>query len=303
MDIARSISSEDYMILCRRAFTLIELLVTIAVIGILLGISLPAVQAMRGAAQRTACANNLRQIALAVNNYETAFQSFPMGCHAFDDANWPSRTWLAEILPYIEEHSLYDQSILLYRAGISPFNHGAQLHPVKTFGCPSDGRSGTPQWTHGPRLVALTSYVGVFGTDRTAPTGVFIHNESIHPHQVRDGLSATLMIGERPGSPDNWYGWWYAGVGQDYSGNPDMIMGVRETNLQVQYAEGCPVGPYHFEKGHFDRMQDLFHFWSPHAGGANFAFCDSSIKFLPYETDSILVELATRDGHEVVNGF
>jgi prepilin-type processing-associated H-X9-DG protein len=189
------------------------------------------------------------------------------------------------------------------RLRLSPFNSAIHQTAITLFGCPSDGRSGAAQWTHGPKLVALTSYVGVFGTDRTQPTGVLIHDQAIRISEISDGLSTTLMIGERPGSPDNWYGWWYAGMGQDGTGNPEMIMGVRETNLQVQYAEACPVGPYRFEKGRFDDMCDVFHFWSPHSGGANFAFCDGSIKFLPYDADSVIVEMATRSGREVVNGF
>ena len=84
------------------------------------------------------------------------------------------------------------------------------------------------------------------------------------------------------------------------TGNPEMVMGVRETNLQVQYAESCPVGPYNFRQGQFDQMCDVFHFWSPHASGANFAFCDGSVKFLPYDADAIIVELATREGRDVV---
>jgi prepilin-type processing-associated H-X9-DG protein len=242
----------------------------------------------------------LRLIALGVSNYETAFNKLPMGSHRADDPQWPSRTWLAEILPYVEERAVYDESVRMFRLGVSPFSHATHQQPVKLYGCPGDGRSGTAQWTHGPRLVALTSYIGVFGTDRTQPTGVLIFDQAIRAGEISDGLSHTLMIGERPPSPDNWYGWWYAGLGQDGSGNPEMIMGVRETNLQVQYAEDCPVGPYHFEKGHFDQMCDVFHFWSPHSGGANFAFCDASIKFLPYEADGIIEAMATRAGREVV---
>ena len=287
----------------KTGFTLVELLVVIAIIGILMSILLPAVQAVRGAASRTRCANNLRQVALAVGNYESAFHKLPMGCHRMDDPDWPSRTWLAEILPYVEENALYDDSVAQFRAGVSPFSHATHQRPVSVYGCPADGRSGIAQWTHGPRLVALTSYVGVSGIDRTQPNGVLIFDEAIQASDITDGLSNTIMIGERPASPDNWYGWWYAGLGQDQTGNPEMIMGVRETNLQVQYAEDCPVGPYNFQKGHFDDMCDVFHFWSPHSGGANFAFCDGSIKFLPYEADSVIVELATRDGHEIVGAY
>jgi prepilin-type N-terminal cleavage/methylation domain-containing protein/prepilin-type processing-associated H-X9-DG protein len=285
------------------AFTLIELLVVIAIVGILMGIALPAIQAVRSSAQRTQCGNNIRQIALAVLNYDSAHNRFPMGSHHYKDPEWPSRTWLAEILPYVEENAAYDASVAMFRAGMNPFIHSVHQYPIKLYGCPSDGRSGEAQWTHGPRLAALTSYVGVCGLDRTQPTGVLVHNQTIQASEVLDGLSSTLLCGERPASPDNWIGWWYAGIGQDKTGNPEMIMGVRETNLQGEYTEDCPVGPYHFKRGRFDEMCDVFHFWSPHPGGANFAFCDGSTKFMPYETDAFIVELATRAGREVVPGF
>ena len=285
------------------AFTLVELLVVIGIIGVLIGIAIPAVQAVRGAANKTRCANNLHQVALAVANYESTFHRLPMGCHRIDDPTWPSRTWLAEILPYVEENAMYEESVAQFQVGLSPFSHVTHQRAVVVYGCPADGRSGAAQWTHGPLLVALTSYVGVAGINRTQPNGVLVFDESIRLSDVTDGLSNTLMIGERPASPDNWYGWWYAGLGQDKTGNPEMIMGVRETNLQVQYAESCPVGPYHFKKGHFDEMCDVFHFWSPHSGGANFAFCDGSIKLLPYSADTVFPDLATRAGHEVVGAY
>ena len=77
-----------------------------------------------------------------------------------------------------------------------------------------------------------------------------------------------------------------------------MIMGVRETNLQNQYAQDCPVGPYRYGPGQFENMCDVFHYWSPHPGGANFAFCDGSVKFLSYDADAILPALASRAGRE-----
>jgi prepilin-type processing-associated H-X9-DG protein/prepilin-type N-terminal cleavage/methylation domain-containing protein len=287
----------------RAAFSLVEVLVVIAIVSVLLGIALPAIQSVRDAVRRTNCADNIRQIAIGVHNYASAFDRLPMGSRHVDDPKWPSRSWLAEILPFHEQNALHEQSMGEYRAGISPFNSVILQTPIPLYGCPSDGRSGLAQWTHGPRLVALTSYVGVCGIDRAQPSGVLIHDRAIRNSEIRDGLSQTLMVGERPASTDNWYGWWYAGVGQDDSGNPEMILGVRETNLQVEYTVDCPIGPYRFTRGRFDEMSDVFHFWSPHSGGANFAFCDGSVKFLPYEADAVIVEFATRDGHEVVGNW
>ena len=67
-----------------------------------------------------------------------------------------------------------------------------------------------------------------------------------------------------------------------------------------EYTSFCPPGPYHFVEGRFTEQCDLFHYWSPHPGGANFGFCDGSVRFLAYSADPILPALATRAGGEAV---
>jgi prepilin-type N-terminal cleavage/methylation domain-containing protein/prepilin-type processing-associated H-X9-DG protein len=280
----------------QRAFTLVELLVSISIIGILLAIALPAVQHVRESSRRQHCANNIRQIALAALNYESANQRLPVGCHGPDGKEYV--TWLAELLPYIEQSAMYAESQRAFKLGISPFLQRLHQTPVPLFGCPTDGRSGLPQWTHGPKLVALTSYVGVSGIDRVTQDGVLIYGKAIRLSEIVDGISHTLMAGERPASSDNWYGWWYAGVGQWGDGNCESIMGVCESNLLGQYTADCPVGPYRYSDGQFDEMCDMFHFWSPHPGGANFAFCDGSTRFIRYEAAEQVAFMATRDGRE-----
>ena len=101
----------------RRAFTLVELLVVIAIIGILIALLLPAVQAAREAARRSQCANNLKQIGLALLNYEDAFKTLPpsvvYGCpgdRTTATAEIPyHHTWITRILPFLEQQALYDQ--------------------------------------------------------------------------------------------------------------------------------------------------------------------------------------------------
>ena len=124
----------------RRGFTLIELLVVIAIIGILIGLLLPAVQKVREAANRVRCANNLKQIALAVHGYHDTHGAMPVNSGtslALADTNW---SWLARILPHIEQDALYRQANI-------PTNtlaaSSAQIEvQIKTYLCPSDPLSG-----------------------------------------------------------------------------------------------------------------------------------------------------------------
>ncbi len=97
----------------RKAFTLVELLVVVAIIGLLVGLLLPAVQSAREAARRMQCSNNLKQMALAIHNYESSFKKIPcaiMGSpidgHRFDDDGFG---WQSAILPFIEQQNLYNQ--------------------------------------------------------------------------------------------------------------------------------------------------------------------------------------------------
>ncbi|MCH2179135.1 MAG: DUF1559 domain-containing protein, partial [Mariniblastus sp.] len=102
----------------KKGFTLVELLVVIAIIGILIGMLLPAVQQVREAARRTTCANNARQLSLAMLNYESALGTFPPGLRCdtpadsagiIQDASWKTLwSWGTFVLPYVEQNNLYE---------------------------------------------------------------------------------------------------------------------------------------------------------------------------------------------------
>lgn len=283
----------------RKGFTLIELLVVIAIIAILMALLLPAVLRVRTAADRILCANNLRQIGLALHNYHDTEGALPSGVTSVRPAFRMS--WLTRLLPYVEQEPLWQFTLIAYDIQPSPFRappHVGYISPIKVYSCPADGRVAQAQLTYKKRLVALTSYVGVFGTDFTNPDGLFFLDSQVRLTDVLDGTSNTAAVGERPPSKDFWYGWWYAGYGQASSGSPDMLLGVRERNVRARHARECPSGPYHFIAGRFSEQCDLFHFWSMHPGGAHFLFADGSTHFLTYSADSIMPQLATRAGGE-----
>lgn len=289
-----------------RAFTLTELLVVLAVTGLLIGILLPAIQYSREAARRTQCLDNARQIALAVLNHEAQQGRFPVGRHSFLSRPYPGRTWLQAILPWVEQEAVHEQALLDYRFSWSPFEGHVGLSTViGVYQCPSDPDLGVAQYTHQGMLVAHTSYLGVNGTDWSTEDGVFWLESRTRAADIVDGLSCTLMFGERPPSPDFWYGWWYSGYGQHGTGSVDMLLGTRETLAPpvpglTTYLEGCPPGPASFGPGRRGVQCDALHFWSYHPGGAVFAFCDGSVRLLGYEADGILPALGTIHGGEAI---
>jgi prepilin-type N-terminal cleavage/methylation domain-containing protein/prepilin-type processing-associated H-X9-DG protein len=291
----------------RPGFTLIELVVVIAIVSVLMALTLSAVQNVRAAAGRVKCQNNLKQVALAIHNYESHYRVLPTGHRGLlSPQGLFFSGWPLDILPYVEQPGLYSAGRAAYQQDGNPFHnppHTDLNTVVPIFLCPSDGRGDSAQFA--PRtqvFVAFTNYLGVSGQNQTTRDGVLFQGSRVRMTDVKDGTSNTLMIGERPPSTDFQFGWWYAGVGFHLTGAGDLILGVRETNLPpiVPGAQQCPPGAYPFMPGRFSNQCDMFHFWSPHPGGANFAFCDGSVRFLSYDADPIMPALATRAGGEIV---
>lgn len=288
------------------AFTLVELLVVIAIIATILGVLLPAVQKTRMAAARISCTNNLKQIGLALYQYHDTLGRLPPGTTPpLKDEPFPHMGWQTRLLPFIEQQTLWKVTVTAYELAPSyPYRlpHLGIMVPLKLFSCPADTRANDVHPTHNGLRVALTDYLGNLGTNYKTYNGVLYWGSRTRLTDITDGTSNTLLVGERPPSPDFWYGWWYAAAGQDGSGSGDSVLGFRELHaLRAPYTTGCPPGPYHFVFGNLNNMCDTFHYWSLHSGGANFLFTDGSVEFLSYAADSVLPALSTRSGGEAVS--
>jgi prepilin-type N-terminal cleavage/methylation domain-containing protein/prepilin-type processing-associated H-X9-DG protein len=284
-------------------FTLVELVVVVAILGALAALILPAVQKARTSQQRMHCAGNLRQIGLAANLYHNTHDSFPAGVHTDYDQFLSS--WLTDLLPYIEQDPLWQTTRAAYSQSYLPFNNPPHLGlatPMPLYACPADGRAGQVGFAARDRIdVAFTSYLGVEGKDLNTCDGVLFPDSYIRIEDITRGTTQTLFAGERPPSTDLQYGWWYAGVGQVYTGSGDMILGVEEVNVLPLAFAYCLPGPYQFGPGSLTNQCDMFHFWSLHPGGANFLFADCRVQFLTYDAAPLLPALAARDGDSTVN--
>ena len=203
-----------------RGFTLVELLVVIAVIGVLVGMLLPAVQMVRESARRVECMNNLKQLGLAVHNYEGGKKQFPPARAADEFLTWP-----VYLMPFVDMNNMYNQLDLKKRYRDQDPNVVTTVMPVLMCGSRARGIPNISNWeTHGPRG-ALGDYAGNAGTQKHFPyddwakfeepvdgiinSGFAKDNEVVDsmltgPEKgrygfsaVKDGTSNTIMIGEK----------------------------------------------------------------------------------------------------------
>ncbi len=276
----------------RPAFTLVELLVVIAIIGILVALLLPAVQSAREAARRTQCTNQLKQVGLAILTYHDARGRYPTGRAATEQ--WGT-SWAFEVLPQMEQQFIHDAFVPNLEVS-DPGNAAAMRTPVAEYYCPSRRQpvadrdfdnDDAPSTVRG--VAAAGDYAANSGTstqhgvgpnntpartiDRSEVGPIFSYSK-ISARQVTDGLSKTLLVGEKHMPPEP------QGV---TDGTQHVLMGdaaffaadARHTLFRRSSA-GFPKNRDEAYRGHFG---------SDHTGLANFVFLDGHVQSLEYDLD------------------
>lgn len=323
----------------RQAFTLVELLVVIAIIGILVSLLLPAVQAAREAARRTQCQNNVKQIALACQNYASATQRFPEASHRLGGDYDTPGTWgyLVHLLPYVELQSLYDA----LDPEVDWFNQPTNLlleTSVTQFQCPSyepiqKVNVAAPGFSEFEELAVVPHYMGVMGAntefqagfpDYCTPSQRELSPYTMELREASGGRRAPDCFGSSEGSgrianngvivrdievafrkitdgSSNTFA-----IGEQAHGDPDAQnvrgwwVGLSGGTLYTTRNVAYPINSG-VRPGPYAKNNTGF--GSQHPGGTHFGLADGSVQFLNENIDiGILFALASRDAGEVIDG-
>ncbi|MBI3462637.1 MAG: DUF1559 domain-containing protein [Planctomycetes bacterium] len=312
----------------RQGFTLIELLVVILILSLLVALLLPAVQFAREAARRATCANNLKQVGLAIAAYDESSRSLPIGCRnqrAAGTLPTIGPAWWAGVLPHMDQAALYSRLDLSSASSGFVALHAANGMAVDRVAipamvCPS---SPLPPWfTVGRFTIMAPSYVGISGAaadarSRTSPCcipkvdgqissgGLLVANRSVKLPEVTDGTAHTLLVGETSDFAVNSQGVKFRIDGGSVNG---WLSGTNAPGTPPTY--GTPNNPcwncatIKYAVG--TRQYDLPGIWnthgpnnpllSAHPGGAEALFLDASVRFLSATIELRTLQLlATRD--------
>lgn len=185
----------------RRGMTIVELMVVIAIVGILVALLMPAVQAARESARRMQCQSHLRQVGLALHNYHAAHRTLPPGCLQWRPFRGNPRlknfAWSALILPHLEATNV-QQLVNFDYPFDHPLNAVARKTNIATYLCPSVPMPAEKS--------GKTDYGGIYGqrinTRVNTDNGVFLYDRKISHREIVDGLTQTLMVAEDTGGPD-----------------------------------------------------------------------------------------------------
>jgi prepilin-type N-terminal cleavage/methylation domain-containing protein len=299
--------------LARTGFTLVELLVVVAIIGVLVALLLPAVQAARESARRSQCQNHLKQQGLAVQMHHDVKKVFPMGRNRFDQY---AVSWAYWMLPYLEEtsaHQTYNKSARVD----DPANSQAMRTPVSVYACPSrrsatadrnfDNNDSPPQvlaaaaagdyaanvgkhWNIG---MAQGEVAGEIGHAAINPTeaGPIFSRSKINARNVTDGLSETIALGERhiPAPPEGVP----AEMEHYHQGDTAFIAGDTPTTIFSESDDGIAEGP---------DDPDKYKFGSVHPGIVQFVFLDGHVSAIRSDIPAEqFLGLSTIGGSEIVS--
>jgi len=308
-----------------KAFTLIELLVVIAIIGVLVGMTLPAVQKVREAASRIKCTNNLKQLVLATHHYHDVYEVFPPGGlvlpngPGWNNLNWRANkgTWLVHSLPFIEQDTLFHQipnlSVPNFDSIGAAEQAGVLPRSLEMFRCPSDAWGiGQPVANYvgslGPQCLddkcGYNPYMQycnqpAWGYTWSVPDGstdvpseirgMFGRNGArISFSSVTDGTSSTFMLGETLPSQNyhmRTFGWYSVYGTQVISTIIPINHPISETD--TSWCGAASVGPGQS----MTNNNVAWGFKSRHPGGANFAFVDGSVHFVAETIDHRTLQL------------